>query len=458
MRFFQRRKDGMGVEQQGSATVAFHPAQNVDSKHSPPQYHHGDGIHSLRKDPFAPLTQEELRQCSNTNLHDIDDKTESTIVENEYPKNRQSIGRLVRKLNCSASRKSIHGVDQDPIAFTDRTGSLFSNEGGMNRATRSDGLTLERLILPSKSIESAASSDITRPVLITVKDRDTKQPSTKDVRDRSNCVTPEMKRSFVVGEFPVRTSSFRSRSSARKRLHDVDYHNNNLTRSASVSGRWVNNGGKWEHSSGGINSSSNSSRSNPSNSPIRTSSNLSKKNTERDLEAIRVAQDLARRERWKRGLENELYKKSSTAAGRSNTKSKGPIAAAKRYIEGESSNNTEDDQSLSDSTQGSHTTGTSGYDDTTGESSSLDEWTDGSTTDNDSRVYRYHQDYPQHQQRQYRKTKSGRRCINNEQLARSVAEDVGIFADLILSDGFACFGTAAAITKETVASCRGNDV
>ena len=133
------------------------------------------------------------------------------------------------------------------------------------------------------------------------------------------------------------------------------------------------------------------------------------------------ARALARRERWCRGLEMENRLSRDRPGGYDN----------------------QDDHSDADSlTQGSHTTRTTntGYD--TGDFSSIGEWTDA--TDENGVALRY------------RKTYAGQ-CTSSQQVAERLAEDFGILAKLLLSDGYACFRTAAAITRETVADCKGDD-
>ena len=151
---------------------------------------------------------------------------------------------------------------------------------------------------------------------------------------------------------------------------------------------------------------------------------------QQDIDAKRAAQEAARRERWKRGLEMEkrMFKNTSTV---------------RRDRDGYDSSSTD---SL---TMGSHTTGTSttGYE-TAEDSSSTDDWTD--VTDESRLASKYY--------RHYERTSSGGPCADNEEIVKSVAEDIGIIAKFLLSDGYACFGTAAAITKETVGGCRGKNV
>eukprot|EP00536_Pseudo-nitzschia_multiseries_P007678 jgi/Psemu1/305134/fgenesh1_kg.183_\ len=191
---------------------------------------------------------------------------------------------------------------------------------------------------------------------------------------------------------PPRKSSFRLGLSARKRQHNEKESNRD---------------------GGGDN------RTESSGYHDRNKNKNSSNTTTKDTNKGRSAQDLARRQRWKRGLEMELFRNSSIVSKRYNDK-----------------NRESDDSSWSD------TTGTS-YDDTTENSSSVDDWTIGST--DESRV-----------SPRRRRSSTGGECFQNEKLVRSLAKDVGIIASFFMADGYACLGTAAAITKETVASCREN--
>ena len=407
MRFFQRRRDGsMDTEQQGSedAIAPHNLSRTMDSYYkNKSDFDQGDRVPSFRKDSLVSSSSGQAQQrftnkkTNNTNSMHGGSKTKAVIESDDCPtsNNRQSIGRLVSKLNCSSSKKN----DEQEL----------THQSSWQRATNTPA-SQQR----TGSSTTVSSLGTTRPVLITVKDGDAKQPyDTTTSADQSYSVTPETKNSFLVGELPPRPSSFMC--TARKRLH-IDKESNK-NRNADGGSKWDNYG---------------YNRNKNNNSP-------------QDLEAIRIAQGLARRERWKRGLEMELIKNSVTTAKRLNKSNN-------NNNEGDST----DDHSWAESwTQGSNTTGTS----TTGESSSGDDWTDGSTADDSRMFYRNH-DHGTREQQQHRRNSSHHstgRCMSNEQIIRSVAEDVGVFAGLLFSDGVACLGTAAAITKETVADCNRKD-
>ena len=375
MRFFHKRRAFIDIDERGSEQVDHN---NVD------QYYGVKGG-AFGKEVLPPCSYEEYVN-SRVNEH--------TAYDNEYAKNKQSMGKLARKLNCSASKK--HDCDfEQRLADGVETEYWGEKNFGINQCSRWKSAS------PLYRID--ASSEITRPVLITVKNGDMHEPLPLCYDDNKNFDhTMELKSSFIVGEFPEplrmgTSTSLRLGMSARKRHHNTTKYFKN--RSEDNNDKTRCGGGRH-------------------NNPFPN----------RDIDARRVSQEAARRERWKRGLEMEkrTFKNATTTTGRD------------KYT---------DDSSSTDSlTLGSHTTRTSvtGYD--TGEdSSSIDDWTDAT---DDSRLapkyyHRYHQTF------------SGGHCTSSKQVVESVAEDFGIFAKLLLSDGYACFGTAAEITKETVGSCKG---
>ena len=52
--------------------------------------------------------------------------------------------------------------------------------------------------------------------------------------------------------------------------------------------------------------------------------------------------------------------------------------------------------------------------------------------------------------------RGNRSVTRDDDMWGDVAEDMGIIAGLLISDGTACLSTACSITAETVTSCRGN--
>jgi len=307
----------MDTEQQGSddAIAPHNLSRTMDSYYkNKSDFDQGDRVPSFRKDSLVSSSSGQAQQrFMNTkkNMNIMHGSKTKTVIESDdcpASNNRQSIGKLVSKLNCSSSKKD----DEEEL----------NRQSSWQRATNTP---------PSQRTGSSPASSLgrtkTRPVLITVKDRDAKQPyETTTSADQSYSVTPETKNSFPAKEIPPRPSS--CLSSTRKRLH-IDKESN---KNRGAGGKWDNYG--------------------------YISRNKNNKNTSaKDLDAIRIAQGLARRERWKRGLEMELIKNS--------------VTIGKRLNKNNNSNNNEgdstDDISWAESwTQGSNTTGTS----TTGESSS----------------------------------------------------------------------------------------
>jgi len=374
MRFFQKRKAAVDIV---SESIPQLYGKSGD-------HYYGDLDHSVEKTPFPRCAYEE-----NAKAHSTIGKI--TGNENEYSENKQSIGKLVRKLNCSSSKKIVYDSDQH---FVGRDESGYSGEAdfvhGSQWKCASTPLRIER------------SSEITRSVLITVKNGEANEHvPLYNENGKNSILDTEMKNSFIVSQIskPVKmgsSSSFRLGMSARKRHHNATKYFKHL----SANNR-TRNGGGWHDCNA---------------------------SEQQDIDAKRAAQEAARRERWKRGLEMEkrMFKNASTSVVRDRDGC---------------------DSSSTDSlTIGSHTTGTSitGYD-TAEDSSSTDDWTD--TTDESRLAPNYHRHYGQ--------TSSGGHCADSQEIVESVAEDFGIIAKLLLSDGYACFGTAAAITKETVGSCRG---
>jgi len=374
MRFFHKRRAFIDIDERGS--------EQVD--HNNADQYYGVKGGAFGKGVLPPCSYEEY----------VDNRiNEHTSDGNEYAKNKQSIGKLARKLNCSASKK--HDFDfEQRLADGVETEYWGEKNFGINQFSRWKSAS------PLFIIDT--SSEITRPVLITVKNGDMHEPPPlcNDDNKRINH-TMELKSSFVVGEFPERvrmgtSSSFRLGMSARKRHHNATKYFKN--RSEDNNDKTRCGGGRHNNIF-----------------------------PNRDIDARRAVQEAARRERWKRGLEMEkrMFKNATTTTGRD------------KYT---------DDSSSTDSlTLGSHTTRTSvtGYD--TGEdSSSIDDWTDA--TDDSRLAPIYHHRYHQ--------TSSGGHCSSSKQVVESVTEDFGIFAKLLLSDGYACLGTAAEITKETVGGCK----
>ncbi len=322
---------------------------------------------------------------------------------------KRSIGVLVRKLNCASSKKH-DDYDYD---------GMYHDLGGRGE-TSGHGEVNSIASPPRKAtyiFGKAPKPEIARPVLITVKNGDVKeQLPPSESNDQTNYQHDNLGpgNSFLVGEVPPPTkmctsASFKLGMSARKRVQNASKYVKHKENEHDMDRNW-NNGNdfvmeEWHQSS---------------------IAEDYKEEEKEELERRRAAQEAARKERWKRGLEME------------NRIAKG----AKPWPKPSPGRDKDGDESLDDSeTTGSNTTGTSttGYDTAEDSSTMDDSWTDA-TDDSGVKQYGYY-NYPG-------------QCASSHQVVASVAEDFGIFAQLLLSDGVACLGTAATITKETVGNCH----
>ena len=390
------------------------------------------------------------------NNDDYDEQQHNVItpsIEVEYPNNRQSLSELVRKLNCSASMKSNNNDDDYD---DDNLQQSFSVVGGGRRDTksRSDSylpnqsfsfrsqqhqqqqqqqqqqkqkqkqMKQQQWVPSSSQITiGESSSNITRPVLITVKDggNDVDGPcsdaaSSSPLKDHTNTMSvSELTSSFIVGD-----------------LHHHPHQHQQQKSSSSVN---VNN----------KTNNNNNNNNSLSLSPFRKIGMSARKRDSKNESSFVTPnkQEIARKERWRRGIEIEMEKRmsrekdnntnSNTRTGsRSTSRSagEGDGGAAAAAAAAASGGDRDDNSSIyaDSNTQGSHTTGN------TTDFSSIGDWTD--VTDD---------------------TRMGRRrghCSSSQHVAESVAEDFGILAKLLLNDGYACLGTAADITRETICSQR----
>ena len=351
MKDYQTRRDSVGMGRRGSGAGNGHIFYGME----------GD---LLQREGFA---------------HYIPSDYEHRVYESG--KQRQSLGGLVRKLNCAAPKKQ----DYDVYHKADDYGDANSIAAPSNHQ-------LNPHFSPYGKEQAQQQREITRPVLITVKNGDSKEQTLHSDMDFANFEhfntvlshKNQLQSTFGAGELALpskmctRTPSFKLGKSARKRQQNFQYDGNG------------GNGYGW-----------------PGNNKLYDVEESQRR---------RAAQEAARRERWKRGLEME----NRMIKGGAKTWSK-TSAGKFRY---------QDDNSSTDSlTEGSHTAGTSL---TGSEDSSTTDWTDSSD------VYNYQN-----------------QCTDSTQIVASVAEDVGIIAKFILADGVACLGTAAKITQETAASCKG---
>jgi len=368
----------------------------------------------------------------------------------------KSLGVLVRKLNCAAHSKTL---DLDnAVGEREVSGPSFARQSSYNPA-----LSFRRASSWGGPLrKNSSQSEITRPVLITVNDGDIERSSDNDEESWSSTANnasarAELKSSFIVG-LPTSTTLGSSQSNFLAATPPRSFRNSDqffasesfagLSRSPSTT------------PSRSVNLSSNSHSSNVKNNSTHYRSKwLTGSSKERaevrfqdNEESLKTAREIARKERWKRGLQMEKQ----------------------LWNNKESSDEYTDDTSINtDSvTQASTTTGftsaytTGGYstytDDSTDDATETDESyytdTDGSSfhyrSIGNSALKRSARQLTQYHGRQGGHQIKGGPCSSNEQVMLAVKEDFGIIVGLLWSDGAACLGAAAAITKETVTSCK----
>lgn len=377
-------------------------------------------------------------------------RTNNGSIRAPDKKQQHTPGSMLRKLSCSASKRDakeqlqqeneIEAVHQPPSSPTDSW-----------QKRSSWGVSIPQLR------RSKSQSDITRPVLITVKDGDfaNRHGSSSQYDHHHHHHDGDEHKAedqFVVGKLPrnhpARSSSipFRLGISVRNRQQAVD-------RSPKT---------KSERSTRNDLASASKSplrrcRSSSTRDTVYTS--ISKEQQDgnhnlvedqedvrpteyRDMRNFRTAEEVARKERWRRGLELERkmwQEKLSTSCALGGGDGGGGGDAG-------SGCGPHDADSLAD---GSHTTGTGTRDHhSRGEySRSSAGYTTDQTDTDDSDEY--------DNQGRYNGVRVLSKSFNqNQRMFQGVAEDLGIVARMILADGTACMGTAAAITSETVAGCK----
>jgi hypothetical protein len=373
MRFFQKRKEESDVEVRGSG----------DDYTQYGDRHPGGLTHQKKAPSYADENRHPGHRGNGQPVAQTSERTVSIDVED--PKKKLSFAELVRKLNCAAA-----SVKDDAMDVQQRYIVGVETSAAPPKRTSSWGGPLRK---------SRSKSDIMRPVLITVNDGEYEEHAPQDEYRMA-----EMKSSFIIGEMPpsVRTvSPFKIGMSARK-VHS-ERSNNGNGRDAKNNNN--NNFRVWNY--GGA------------------KSNLAV----RDTDAIRTAQEIARKERWRRGMEMEQR--------------------AGRYSRGSRDDQIDGNDSIVSAdqrTEGSYNTRN------TGEYSSVGPDTLTTVTDNTDESY---DSDTGHLRRPFPGQYGGMGTPSCRQYAvQGVAEDLGIVARLLLSDGSACFSIASAITSETVANCR----
>jgi hypothetical protein len=370
--------------------------------------------------------------------HDFDssyEKFHSSNSKSSDPSriSKRSIAELVKMLNCTAAKVT----EEDFVA-----GEQSFQIGGNGESRNKPGM-LARSTSWAEALRNSMPAnydfDITRPVLITIRDGDlgtsmsgmigsSRYPS--ENRD----TTGKLKTSFLIGPAPpstiAKSSSFRFGTSARKRS----------TEKVSFA--------KMQHKS-----QTGASKKHKHDSPPR-----SHPTTHDKASSLDNTREIARKERWRRGLEMEknIWRSRATdvADGIQSLLSSDYGAAS---TDGEDSIYAADDHSYF-----THSTeGTSNY--TEEDFSSLGySSTEATETDESGDGSRY-----------YVRKRNNRRSLvrtssqyvsligmneghwsSGHQVMSEISEDFGIVANFLLADGTACLGTAAAITRETVSSCK----
>jgi hypothetical protein len=397
--------------------------------------------------------------------------------EVENSSNKQSVAGLVNKLNCAASKKDFHRYGDDYEQYLVTTKNDFNSKN--NKSPSSSPPSMHMLKQQQRTASSwtvsnplvrkcKPQSDITRPVLITVKDGDLSDSNDNEVvppnnnrkgpfrRTPTSSPPRELKTSFIVGELPtakVSTLSSLMFGSAVRKNHQQHYPSGNfsgLTRTPSSSPKRTtnHNQSKRQH---------NRNQYSSSESDVGTTKATSYPLTEKEL---------ARRERWRKGLEMEqrMWK---------NNNSDHEAGDGTDYSSMYNSNNNDDAN-----TQTSCTTGGTSYN--TGDSSTADDSTDATETDDSGDDPSRHRGGTSRSNNNNNRRSSTTRggggggatsvrpssravqtsghCSSREQILNEIKEDLGIVASLLWADGVACIGGAAAITKETVAGCKDGEL
>ena len=390
-----------------------------------------------------PLSDYNITMNDNIDDDDEQQQQQHESIEMEYSKNRQSLSELVQKLNCSASKQSNNNNNNNDDDDNDEIlQQSFSVVGGGRRDTkcRSDSY------LPNQSVSSrsqhqqhqqqqqqqhqqkwdpsssqisiggfggSSSNNITRPVLITVKDggsvdEPSSDAATSPLKDHTNTMPVlELTSRFIVDDLHQQQQQQQQQQKSSLSVNVSNKTDNNRNSSSSKPFRKVGMSAR-----------------------KRDSKNESSFVTPNKLE-------IARKERWRRGIEVEMEKRLTKEKG--NTNKTRSTSRSRSTVAGEGGGATinggdKDDNSsiyADSNTQGSQTTGN-----TTDFSSIGDSiWTDATDETGMGRCRRGH-------------------CSSNQHVAESVAEDFGTFAKLLLNDGYACFETAADITRETVGGMK----
>eukprot|EP00339_Tiarina_fusa_P023343 CAMPEP_0116997562 /NCGR_PEP_ID=MMETSP0472-20121206/959_1 /TAXON_ID=693140 ORGANISM="Tiarina fusus, Strain LIS" /NCGR_SAMPLE_ID=MMETSP0472 /ASSEMBLY_ACC=CAM_ASM_000603 /LENGTH=363 /DNA_ID=CAMNT_0004696489 /DNA_START=85 /DNA_END=1176 /DNA_ORIENTATION=- len=304
-------------------------------------------------------------------------------LEQEY-NSRKNLGDWVKTLNCSSAKK-LENFDHD----------LYPASSVRNPRE-----------IPWT--DAVRDPDITRPVLITVKDGDVPHWAAS-----VGPVANDFKTSFAVG--PPQPEAPRSpRSPSRF----------NLFRRASKKTDLV--------------------------TPNQKTRYMSK-----EVDDLMTSEELARRSRWRRGIERSWKDDGDIPSLISNYEDESVLTGCRSTFTGGESFATGFTNATSFTRGASHCSATTGY------TTDITDYSDESEVYNSparSRLYRNSPDRAQYgipalaaESPPRRKKRSS---VPRDSLLSGMAEDLGIIAGLLLSDGNACVGGVADITRDTLTSCK----
>lgn len=339
--------------------------------------------------------------------------------------NKRSIGELAKLLNCATAK-----VKEEDFIGGEQSFLVGGNDkvpGGILKRSSSWGGALR------KNGHPQFESDITRAVMITVKDGDLGLGVSKKIASRDPLENAEAMRglqsAFATAPPPFppksKSSSFLFGGSARKQPSEKDAPIDGSNDPAASPSRSTNTNSSQQDAFKG-----------------RHTSSLSRSSSPNQDSSLHRSREVARKERWKRGLEQE---QKSTDGYRSG-------------VDGDDSLYGEDNR-----TSFTHSTGGTSYY-TDEDFSSLGGYsTEATETDESGEESRYsRQDKYQSRIRQSPPVMEhpstgigGGQCADGQQVIQGISEDFGIVARFLWADGSACLGTAADITRETVVGgCR----
>lgn len=306
------------------------------------------------------------------------DPNEMAATASADAKGKKGVVRLVKKLNCGASRREREYLEDDnyyvpsPV-YREKSTKSFKSDISENE-------------------------EITRPVLITVRDGETPNIG-------KNHGSEEETNSFVVGGTPER-------------------HRGN-----PFSSKWGLKGKSTSKNTAGTNSGFSPARFLPRGPFQSTKSNSSPRKASRDTNDMISSQEKARKQRWLKGYEQSWYDDADVPSLVSGDESTYGCSA----ISGSAGTAASGDSDYS----------TEASSDASGYGFSAGRFVESSLG--------FVRASPPHR----RPDTAWRSEPKGKSVWAGVADDMRIIAGMLLSDGTACVGTVAAITHETVVdSCK----